>query len=146
MKSNRLIYLILMLSVSLPVINHCKEYQERSEPNKDSLSINFESFNERYKDNQGLQIIDSRTLEEYKNGHIPGALILPVQDIESSKNTSKVLSTLKKDEEVYIYCSAGGPRSQRAAVILRVMGFKKAYFVTGGIAKWIAQGNPIEKD
>jgi rhodanese-related sulfurtransferase len=77
---------------------------------------------------------------------MPGALILPVQNLESSKDTSKLSSPVKKDQEVYIYCSAGGPRSQRAAVILRDMGFKKAYFVKGGIAQWIATGNPIQED
>lgn len=144
------IFKLMTLMVTLLVfplsMNHCNSPNGYKQLNKYSFSIDFQSFNEEYKENQNLQIIDTRTVEEYKNGHIPGALILPVQDLESSNNTSKVLSTLKKEEEVYIYCTAGGPRSQRAAVIFRVMGFKKAYFVEGGIAQWIVSGNPIQKD
>ncbi|MBI2485976.1 MAG: rhodanese-like domain-containing protein [Deltaproteobacteria bacterium] len=56
-----------------------------------------------------------------------------------------ILSGFDKNKEVYIYCSAGGPRSQRATQILRTLGFKKAYFIEGGIAKWIVSGNPIKK-
>jgi len=145
-KTFKLVVLLLTLLTFPLFMNHCNSPPEYTQLSKYSLGIDFQSFIEEYKKNKDLQILDTRTLDEYKSGHIPGALIRPVQDLESSKDTSKLLSTLKKDEEVYIYCSAGGLRSQRAAVILRVMGFKKAYFIEGGIAQWIAKENPIQKD
>jgi len=142
----KLVVLLLTLLTFPLFMNHCKSFQENQQSNKESLGIDFESFSEKYNENQQLQIVDTRTLDEYKSGHIPGALILPVQDLESSKDTSVVLSNLNKNREVYIYCSAGGPRSQRAALILRDMGFKKAYFIEGGIAQWIVSGNPVKQN
>jgi len=146
MKSYRLMLLILTLTISPFVFNNCNRSQGETWNDKNSLSINFQSFREKFESNQNLQILDTRTLDEYISGHIPGALILPVQDLESSKYVSSRLSKLNKDEEIYIYCTAGGPRSQRATQILRNLGFKKAYFVKGGIAKWIASGHHIEKN
>jgi hypothetical protein len=94
----------LYMLVTFPFFtNYCKNPQENRQFDKHSLDIDSKSFHEEYKKNERLQKIDTRTLEEYKKGHIPGALILPVRDLESSKDTSNVLPTLKKDEEVYIY-------------------------------------------
>ena len=144
MKRYRLILLILALTISPFVFNSCNRSLGEKLNDKDSQSINFQLFREKFESNQNLQVLDTRTLDEYKSGHIPGALILPVQDLESSKDVSSTLSKFNKDEEIYIYCTAGGPRSQRATQILRTLGFNKAYFVEGGIAKWIATGNPLE--
>jgi len=142
----RLISLILMFTTFFFMTNSCGRNQGERQNDNNSLGINFQLFNEKYKNNQNLQILDTRTLDEYKSGHIPGALVLPVQDLESNRDVSNILSKLNKNEEVYIYCSAGGPRSQRAALILRDMGFKKAYFIEGGIAQWIVSGNPVKQN
>jgi len=146
MYRSRFIFLILMSTIFLFMITSCERNQGENQDDNYPLGINFQLFNEEYKNNQNLQIVDTKTLDEYKSGHIPGALILPVQDLKSSKDTSVVLSNLNTNEEVYIYCSAGGPRSQRAASILRDMGFKKAYFIEGGIAQWIVSGNPVKQN
>ncbi len=144
MRIPKFLLLILSIIAFFLVVINSYSYQDKEQHNTDSQSISFQSFQEKYKKNQNLQILDTRTSDEYKSGHIPGALILPVQDLESSKDVSSTLSKFNKDEEIYIYCTAGGPRSQRATQILRNLGFNKAYFVDGGIAKWIATGNPIE--
>lgn len=146
MNRSRLMLLILSLTMSLLVLNNCKRDQDEKHYENDSNSIDFQLFHEKFKSDQNLQILDTRTIDEYKSGYIPGALVLPVQDLESSKDVSSILSNFNKNEEVYVYCTAGGPRSQRATQILRTLGFKKAYFVDGGIVKWIASGNPIEKN
>ncbi len=145
MYNSKLMLLILVVTIFLLIINNCDGNQYEKQHDSDSLSISFQLFNEKFKNNQNLQILDVRTLDEYKSGYIPGALVLPVQDLESSKDVSNILSNFNKNEEVYIYCTAGGPRSQRATQILRTLGFKKAYFIEGGIAKWIVSGNPITK-
>lgn len=144
MKRYRLILLILALTISPFVFTNCNRSLGEKLNDKDSPGINFQLFREKFESNQNLQVLDTRTLDEYKSGHIPGALILPVQDLESSKDVSSTLSKFNKDGEIYIYCTAGGPRSQRATQILRTLGFNKAYFVEGGIAKWITTGNPLE--
>lgn len=86
MNSPKLIFLVLMLTIFLLIINNCGGNQDDKQYSNDSSSIKFQLFLEKFKNNQNLQILDVRTLDEYKNGHIPGALVLPVQDLESSKD------------------------------------------------------------
>ena len=145
MNSSKSIFFILAFIIFLFTFNDCNSNQDEKQHDEASASINFQSFQQKFKSNQDLQILDVRTLEEYKSGYIPRALVLPIQDLNSSKDVSDILSKLNKNEEVYIYCTAGGPRSQRATQILRTLGFKKVYFIEGGIAKWIIQGNLVEK-
>lgn len=145
MNSSKSIFFTLAFTIFLFIFNDCNSNQDEKQHDEASASINFQSFQQKFKSNQDLQILDVRTLEEYKSGYIPGALVLPVQDLDSSKDVSDILSKLNKNEEVYIYCTAGGPRSQRATQILRTLGFKKAYFIEGGIAKWLVSGNPVTK-
>ncbi|WAG30761.1 DsrE/DsrF/DrsH-like family protein [Staphylococcus chromogenes] len=60
------------------------------------------------------QLIDVRTKEEYEIGHINGALLYPVQQIETLD--------LPKDRTYYIHCKSGG-RSRKAAEVLSAKGY-----------------------
>ena len=79
-----------------------------------------------------VQLIDVRTLEEYEAGHIGNAINF---DIFDGDNFLKQISTLDKDEPVYLYCKMGG-RSNRAAEILKTEGFTKIYDYSGGYNDW----------
>ena len=83
MKRYRLILLILALTISPFVFTNCNRSLGEKLNDNDSPGINFQLFREKFESNQNLQVLDTRTLDEYKSGHIPGALILPVQDLES---------------------------------------------------------------
>jgi rhodanese-related sulfurtransferase len=86
-------------------------------------------------------VIDVSEQPEYKAGHIPNAVNIPlnglagrVKELEKHKNKPILLS-----------CRSGN-RSSRAAVILRKRGFEKVYALTGGFAAWEREGNlPVEK-
>ena len=68
----------------------------------------------------GALIIDVRTIEEYKEGHIEGSLNIPIDEI------GKAMSWLIKDVPVVLVC-ASGSRSATAEEILKANGFKKVY-------------------
>jgi phage shock protein E len=68
----------------------------------------------------GALIIDVRTPEEFKGGHIEGSLNIPLDEI------GKAMSWLVKDVPTIVVC-ASGSRSARAAMILKANGFEKAY-------------------
>ena len=75
-------------------------------------------------------ILDVRTPEEYGQGHIPGAVLLPVSNI-----TSDALELLPdKDAEILVYCRSGN-RSRQAANALVDMGYTAVYDF-GGIGSW----------
>jgi hydroxyacylglutathione hydrolase len=58
-----------------------------------------------------FMLLDVRTAEEYAEGHIRGALLIPVQELEQR------ISEVPKDRQVYVYCRSG-VRSSRASNIL----------------------------
>ena len=78
----------------------------------------------------GALIIDVRTNQEYKEGHINGSLNIPLDDIK------KAMSWLIKDVPVILICASGG-RSAVAQKILEANGFLKVY--NGG--SWDNLGN-----
>jgi len=83
-------------------------------------------------------ILDVRTVEEYKQGHIKGAKLIPVQVLESQ------LASVPKDRQVYVYCHSG-VRSARAAKLLASHGFTRVENMLGGIEAWKQAGYPVVK-
>lgn len=80
---------------------------------------------------QKVQLIDVRTPDEYKTGHIENAINI---DFFSEKFTDE-FNNLDKDEPVYIYCKSGN-RSGQSATKLSEMGFKKIYDLKGGFMNY----------
>lgn len=76
----------------------------------------------------GATIVDVRSPQEYREGHIDGAINLPVYDIKG--NVQNILKD--KNEIVVLYCS-GGERSKKAQDKLRKMGYTNVYAVYNGI-------------
>ena len=76
-------------------------------------------------------ILDVRTKEEYDDGHIPGAKLVPVQILPMK------LAELDKykDKPVLVYCASGG-RSPRAVDTLANNSFKNIYHLSRGISSW----------
>jgi rhodanese-related sulfurtransferase len=68
----------------------------------------------------GATIIDVRTPDEYKGGHVEGSINIPLQDFEAA------LSKINKDKPV-ITCCASGMRSGTAKNILTSNGFAEVY-------------------
>ncbi|MDC7226369.1 MAG: rhodanese-like domain-containing protein [Spirochaetales bacterium] len=84
-------------------------------------------------------IIDVRTEGEYRQGHIPGADLLPVQVF--AENISKLEEY--KDEDILLYCASGN-RSTVAARMLIDAGFTKVYNLRSGIGDWMRNNLPVE--
>jgi len=83
-------------------------------------------------------MLDVRTAEEYAEGHIKGAVLIPVQVLETR------LSEVPKDKQVYVYCHSG-VRSARASKMLIKHGFTNIENVVGGIEAWKHAGYPVVK-
>jgi phage shock protein E len=71
----------------------------------------------------GATVVDVRSTGEFRGGAYPGAINIPVQELE------RRLGELAKDKPVVVYC-ASGMRSASAERILRARGF--ADVVNGG--------------
>jgi len=85
-------------------------------------------------------ILDVRTPDEFKEGHIEKA----VNYDWNGDHFFDQISALNKKESIYVYCFSGG-RSGEAAAAMREKGFKKVFELQGGIRKWRAAGLPEVK-
>lgn len=79
---------------------------------------------------EGYIILDVRTQEEYDQGHIPGAILIP--DTEVKARAEEVLTD--KDQLILVYCRSGR-RSKLAAEILVELGYTNIREF-GGIIDW----------
>jgi thioredoxin len=86
----------------------------------------------------GAQVLDVRTIDEFQNGHIEGAINADV----SSPAFAQIAGGLAKDKTVYVYCLSGA-RSSSAAGMLKEMGFKSIVNLTGGMLSWQSANLPI---
>lgn len=86
----------------------------------------------------GLTVVDVRTIDEWRDGHIPGALHRFVGEI--ARNPTIPVS---EDVEVAIACKSGY-RSTVAVSLLEAQGRRNLIALTGGTDAWQATGLPVE--
>jgi rhodanese-related sulfurtransferase/DNA-binding transcriptional ArsR family regulator len=87
-----------------------------------------------------VTVLDVRPAEEYRAGHIPGALSIPVDELKSR------IKQLPKSRELVAYCR--GPycvMAVEAVELLRKKGFK-AHRLEQGVADWRARGWRVERE
>lgn len=86
----------------------------------------------------GTFILDVRTPQEYAEGRLAGAVLLPVSEL------SLRLGDLPKDKKtpVLVYCAVG-PRAEAAGRFLTEQGYTAVHELKGGIAAWQAEGRPV---
>ena len=70
-------------------------------------------------------LLDVREEYEYQEGHVKGAVNLPLREILSQKDS------LPKDKDIYAYCRSGH-RSADAVNFLKSLGFEKVHNIEGG--------------
>ena len=80
----------------------------------------------------GAVLLDVRTPQEYREGHIPGSRNVPLQTID------KVAAVVdNKDKALFVYCYSGA-RSSQAAGMLQRMGYSNVTNI-GGIAAYAGE-------
>ncbi|MFQ5570958.1 MAG: ArsR/SmtB family transcription factor [Rhodothermales bacterium] len=87
---------------------------------------------------RSITVIDVRPVEEYRAGHIPGAVSIPLKELEAR------LSELPEGEEVVAYCR--GPYcilAIEAAELLRTRGYR-AVLLRESVQDWQARGFEVD--
>jgi len=90
-------------------------------------------------ENDEVTVIDVRPREEYENGHLPGAISVPLEELEER------LDELPDDEEIVAYCR--GPYcllSADAVEALREHG-RDAIRLEDGVREWQQRGYPVDE-
>lgn len=79
---------------------------------------------------EGYILLDVRTKGEYESGYIPGAINIPLSDIDE-----KIISFLPdKSQMILVYCRSGN-RSREASDKLSKLGYSNVLEI-GGINAW----------
>ena len=109
-----------------------KEPADRAENNQEAVYVNItaEEAKQIMDSEEGYIILDVRTQEEYDQGHIPGAILIP--DTEVEVTAEDVLTD--KDQLILVYCRSGR-RSKLASEILVELGYTNIKEF-GGIIDW----------
>lgn len=92
-------------------------------------TLSMEDAKIEIEENPHIVLIDVRTPEEFCQGHIPGALNIPVE-------TPELIESMipDKNQTIFVYCLSGG-RSQKACEIFSEMGYGHLTDI-GGIIFW----------
>lgn len=96
----------------------------------DYRDITPEEAKKRLDNEEGIILLDVRTLEEYQGGHIRDAVLIPVDTLEEAVEDKLT----DKDAVIFVYCRSGR-RSASAANILVELGYRNVYNL-GGIIDW----------
>lgn len=82
-----------------------------------------------YQNTGGAILLDVRTPQEYRDGHIPGSKNVPLQTIDTVASAAE-----NKDVPLFVYCYSGA-RSRQASGALQAMGYTNVNNI-GGIAAY----------
>ena len=82
-----------------------------------------------YKNAAGAVLLDVRTTQEYRDGHIPGSQNVPLQQLDNVEEVAE-----NKETALYVYCHSG-MRSRQAVSLLQAMGYTNVHNI-GGIAAY----------
>ena len=87
-------------------------------------------------------VVDVCQPEEFRKGHIPAAINIPVDQIK--EQLGQLEKFRKKDRPIVLSCRSG-QRASRAATVLRKNEFKRVYTLSGGLAAWEKEYLPLER-
>ena len=87
-----------------------------------------------------IVVLDVRTPEEYKEGHIRDAKLV---DFKADDFEEK-LDELDKSETYLVHCRSGR-RSTEALAVLKKLGFRSVYHLDGGFLAWEDAGGGVDK-
>ncbi|MEX2235253.1 MAG: rhodanese-like domain-containing protein [Cyclobacteriaceae bacterium] len=97
----------------------------------DERGLDPERFEQMLTESNDKVILDVRTPEEFADGHIPGALLINVNESDFKAKVSE----LDKSKTIFVYCAAG-IRSEKASAVLKDSGFEKVYHLEDGLKAW----------
>lgn len=108
-------------------------------PELGSISIErCEQIRRALESDSGLQLIDVRSRAEWLKGHLPGAISMPLLDLDPKKQV------IDPSKPSLVYCQEGY-RATTAASILLQEGARAIGILIDGIEGWSALGLPLEK-
>ena len=129
---------LFWIVLAVVLLTACGQNREETKPTEETpntqeavyMNITAQEAKEIMDREEGYVILDTRAQEEYDEGHIPGAILIPHDEI-----LQKAESLLTdKDQLILVYCRSGR-RSKLAAEDLQKLGYTNIKEF-GGIIDW----------
>ncbi len=90
---------------------------------------------------QAPMLLDVRRADEFHDGHIAGALSIPVDQLSSRAGVLGV----PRDREIVVYC-VSGRRAARAQETLEALGYSHVRLLDGSLNAWRQQNLPLVRE
>jgi rhodanese-related sulfurtransferase len=91
--------------------------------------------------NDNAKVVDIRTKDEFRAGHLPNALHIPAKDMHKRMNELESF----KDTPLILICKTGTTAGATGAVLAKA-GFNKLHKLRGGILEWQGSNLPLVRD
>ncbi len=115
--------------------------QAQQEENQSTLPkapyVNIETIKQWQKAGREFLFVDVRLPQEYQQGHLPGAVNIPYDELEQRK------MDVPLDRPVVFYCTLSSWRAPYAANLMADDGLNNVYVLEGGASSWNAGGQVI---
>ncbi|MCD6379814.1 rhodanese-like domain-containing protein [bacterium] len=113
-----------------------------SEEGEGIVLIDLKQLRELSRDN--MYILDASTEDDYREGHIPGAILFDFYQFETYAD--RVLPLIDPEGDIIVYCSSPFcDSSSFLATELYSMGYFNIYLYKDGFSNWQDKGLPVEK-
>ena len=120
---------LILILLAVMMLTACGQDKEKDQ-GAVYVNITAEEAKQIMDSEDGYIILDTRTREEYDEGHIPGAIVISYEEI--TEKAEEVLTD--KDQLILVYCRSGR-RSKIAAEALVELGYTNIKEF-GGIIDW----------
>lgn len=120
----------ILLLIMVLIGSGCRKENIQEEETVTYRQIDAAQAKEIMDSENGYIILDVRTQKEYDEGHVPGAICIPDEDIGDTE--PEILSD--KEQLILVYCRSGN-RSKKAAQKLAGLGYENVVEF-GGIINW----------
>lgn len=112
---------------------------------KHSISkISPAALNRKMKAGAEIVLLDVRSPTEFFSGHIPGARLIPLDDLRQRPQEFIKDLRLRPYESLYLACHSGA-RADEAAQLMDKAGAQNLVTVTGGTLAWEQEGMPLKR-
>jgi len=113
--------------------------RETGLPVRQLPNVTASELAERLRGERDLVVVDVREPVEWDEGHVPGALHIPMREVAGR------LGELPRDRPLVMMCR-GGARSSLVGSLLLAHGFTDLLNVWGGMSAWLEAGLPVTQD